>query len=833
MRQIRFLMLLGCVAIPLEARAQFPDPFPQAFDDLIRKDQIDTDKILTAEVNRTREEIAAFNREIAAARARYFNEYPNGPGFQAAASDFGRHLWNKDFRHLTYALLAAPDTVPGVLARGMMQNGTIDGGILRAARRHFDRWAEAVQKRFPVSRNPLIALSPDRFIDALAASQGEYRDYAAVRDLAEFEAAGREPGWITDTGSYITTLYFRDANMPAPVARQEYERLVSLFGEPAVHLIGERVRRVAKKDGDVADLTALNVTPRVVSYNAQDERLARAPLPKGVALTHDSSPLEVFRALLGAGDPKRFLITSIAARADTLSRANEVYTMMVAAYGEASVLRAARTVMEATMFRDGRIQDPHHPENEFGDPFSAFEVVLYRTNDPNGYARAAIAVETNTASEAAILDGVAQLAAVRGEAALIAAARDVISHLGRNTRVMSNAHRDLWQRMIPGRQARQALRELIEGKLTLGETATVTVMNPEYLAWSAFEPGARVTFTNTRRSMTSAARGIGTPRGAAAPVERARPTTQESRTLETTTASAATILRDERPASRLADVPAQVHRDELKRTFFSVILGSREPLSETTGSEQCDAAGRMLTCYWVRRVYPGLRGGQESRTVWLSDEIPGGIVRTSHEIEQNDRLQISEAQLTSVQGVRTPDALSLIQALRGVFTGSANAAAAGARAQSAAASTGAAVTSPQTRTLDRAPAARASSPTSAVTPALTAIAPGTRMVLRLLDAVGPRTRGGDVIRMALETALDINGQRVPAGAVVSFKYGIGQDRRDRRQTRTFLFPVSLAVGIHTIPIANVEPAPGSVPIEVGRGQSLTLAAGTMLTLIVR
>ena len=98
--------------------------------------------------------------------------------------------------------------------------------------------------------------------------------------------------------------------------------------------------------------------------------------------------------------------------------------------------------------------------------------------------------------------------------------------------------------------------------------------------------------------------------------------------------------------------PARVRQEQAADPFFAAeILGDRVPANETAGRESCDAGGASVPCRWVRREYPGLRGGQEILTLWFSDLVPGGIVRKRMENipARGSERTVSDSRVTNCQ----------------------------------------------------------------------------------------------------------------------------------------------------------------------------------------
>ena len=135
------------------------------------------------------------------------------------------------------------------------------------------------------------------------------QQYRLDRDFAEFDAAGREPAWITDTPSYVASIFLRYAPMDMATARREYEAMGRLLGAPHVDAVAGRLRKASKKDGQLVDLSSLGLTMTVsdISNSADQLRRARQPLPRNTGLLWSHTPLTALRVMAGVAstDPKK------------------------------------------------------------------------------------------------------------------------------------------------------------------------------------------------------------------------------------------------------------------------------------------------------------------------------------------------------------------------------------------------------------------------------------------------------------------------------------------------------------------------------------------------
>jgi hypothetical protein len=829
MRRVCLITVATCLALPTSARAQFGDPVGVHDFRNMLKEQSDLNSIHEGLVQYGAD-TRKYTEEMAELRKRFWSEYPNGPRVAEVAREFNEKLWIKDLAFLIVgALPEGTRTVRSALVTRLLS--LLDGGIPPTARLRFNVWATAVRERLGATGDkPLYFPNPLRVLEAIAATEAQYEQYRIDRDFAEFDAAGREPAWITDTPSYVASLYFRYGRLDIEAARREYDAAVSIFGESHVSRLADRVRKAPKKEGLLTSVEPLGLVMAApgMTRTAEELRRAKKPLPGNVGLVGGHSPLQAFHTLLGAGaeDPKVFLLAHIDKDAHDGGWQGVLreYGRWADAYGEAAVLAAATAVLKAPRFLDGTVQDPADPDTDYMNPFMAFEMVVSRTNNPAAFVRAAIAFERGADTPARRTARYAELSAVRGEAALLEAARHAVALHASDARDRSREQNRMLGRLrLRGGKAAEALLELAAGTAPATPITTSSLApNPIYQAWASFEPGASVTMDTTVKSLTPAPVGGNRPGQAAAPIERTVSNHADRRRLDSVTETAATVewssanTTRQSPLDKVLTLPARVRPEEADDAFFAAeVPGDRVPTIETTGQESCAAGGSSVPCRWVRRVYPGLRDGQEVVTLWFSDLVPGGIARALKEsLPPPGRPQIvSDSRVTSFSGRRRADE----PPVAGIPAGTA-------------------APSPPLSAADRAtvrerPPAAVRPPTGS---ALTAVPSGTVLVLKLLNGVDARTRSGAFVRAALQEPLLVDGKEAAAaGTIFVFRYRIAADRRDRRQLAYELEPHSLEIGARRVPVASVTPGAATPSLE-GRGQDfLVLPAGTVLTVAVR
>ena len=156
---------------------------------------------------------AQFNAQIAAARRRFFAEYPNGKDFAQAEKEFAELLWGKDLYFMSMSLSTgfddtSPNSISSVLGKmDAVTGGTMDNGISNSARAMFGRWVHAIRGdlgaesyRAQLRRLP----SASQVVAAIEANEDAYSAYKKDRDDAEFEAQCRaRPGpYCVHPGGY-------------------------------------------------------------------------------------------------------------------------------------------------------------------------------------------------------------------------------------------------------------------------------------------------------------------------------------------------------------------------------------------------------------------------------------------------------------------------------------------------------------------------------------------------------------------------------------------------------------------------------------------------------
>jgi hypothetical protein len=133
------------------------------------------------------EEVQKFNREISAARLRFFSGCSAGVRDAEAEAEFAKLLFGKDLYYLS--LFAYEGVTPAAEARvkgmGTLTGGSLDGGITSLG--FFAPWVAAVRKEMqaPAEGTFWIA-NPMAMASALKQTSAQYAEYTYYRDRREF-----------------------------------------------------------------------------------------------------------------------------------------------------------------------------------------------------------------------------------------------------------------------------------------------------------------------------------------------------------------------------------------------------------------------------------------------------------------------------------------------------------------------------------------------------------------------------------------------------------------------------------------------------------------------
>jgi hypothetical protein len=187
---------------------------------------------------------AAANAQFAAARRRFFTNYPNGRDFAQADKEFASLLWEKDLYFLWISLPTGfGDNSPNSFAQVMGQldkltGGTLDNGIPGDAGFEYGRWVTGIRQSLGAKsyRAPIRQPSAAQLAVALKDNEDLYLRYKKARDEAEFEMQCRaRPGPYCGGGQSRGHSKAGDMAMAARIADYYLDHYAQDFrGEPAV-----------------------------------------------------------------------------------------------------------------------------------------------------------------------------------------------------------------------------------------------------------------------------------------------------------------------------------------------------------------------------------------------------------------------------------------------------------------------------------------------------------------------------------------------------------------------------------------------------------------------
>jgi hypothetical protein len=347
-----------------------------------------------------REQILAFNQQIAGARARFWETYPDKPGAALAAQQFANLLREKD----AYSLAV-------VLSGGMLDLGGVgvqmDEGIRQSAGPEFEALVAAARSR--VGGSDMMGWMRS-ILGAIDANPKEYHEYVLERDWWEFDHVHRIPTGFEKPETYGLYLYHRFAKLPEERAVASYDKMQEVLGKQLVYDAAKKVMEAPKTDHGILVVTA----PRPVKIGPGGAEVDddAVPMPEGVIGVY-SNPLVAMEVLATQGDDRRYLIFLFKGQyyrdnlrlfdvSNKWSFAATVYDRLKIAFGEQELLQAAHAVRVAKKrMTSGDVMDPKAIGSTRIDPFTAFEDILAR-KDPRGYVRSALIFNQKLDSPAAV-----------------------------------------------------------------------------------------------------------------------------------------------------------------------------------------------------------------------------------------------------------------------------------------------------------------------------------------------------------------------------------------------------------------------------------------------
>lgn len=350
-----------------------------------------------------------FRQKMFLARKQFWATYPSQSGRAEAEFNFSRLLEQKDLYYLAeiFQIWGKNDNHMDVSL-----GKKIDGGIPEEAVQAFQLWASAVWDVAKKTAKPGEDISRSQSV-VLGAMQSPYVsdfywDYKVRRDLIEFEAVRRDPEWASTPKGSVVYLIMRGEKKTPLELEEIYRALADVLGEEAVIDTARKLRAAYKPDGTL-DYKALKIKvyesgslknhPHGGQYRVANEE----SVPSGFVWYGGGTIVDVFKTLLAAGEGARYIMgLRVLAISEQKQRGEQsywdwkdarvFYNQVVQAYGEKTVLDVADKVRFAVKRLDnGKIKDP----SEFGmkEARNPYEILYDRLamQDPAGYVRLMVA----------------------------------------------------------------------------------------------------------------------------------------------------------------------------------------------------------------------------------------------------------------------------------------------------------------------------------------------------------------------------------------------------------------------------------------------------------
>ncbi len=594
---------------------------------------------------------AEFNRDITAARAKFWATYPDKPGFEAARDKFVEMLRTKDMYFLILRSMAAignsaggakVNTADYSKLGDLYVGGTpLDNGISRPSDPEFTDWADTFAKNLQANGGVFTLQAPANAYKALAQSEKEYERYILARDWGEFDLLNRIPVGYEAPRNYAAMLYFRFGHVPQQTGFDIVTSMVKTLGADVVDSASNQVKAAPKEhDGTLKVTVAEPVRIGPGGTKLPDDTI---PMPSQV-IGFYVGQLRAFEELATRGDDRRYLLGLIGGNTSTpgekssyvgkWDRAAKAYDRYVFAFGEPEVLGAARKVRTAVKrMTDLYVMDPQALGSTRMAPYAAFEDVLTR-QDPRGYVRSMLAFAKNANSKADVDAAYRDFMAGKTEAAVIETAAKMAAY-----------------RPEPALDL-ETLTKAVNGTISVDKPVQTMVDDWQYTAWKGFSPGAQSTYIS---------RGLVPDRPGSANLVPGHVDGRATFKLQSINEDQARLWLTE-IAYNYPDYRATPPHDT------EIAYASKHPapkpnpsVSPTveSGQETLTVGGRQLASRWQSVSTP--RGGCTSTTkVWLSDEVPGGVVRKLQSMEcapagrGRSMGRNTETILESFQGARQP-----------------------------------------------------------------------------------------------------------------------------------------------------------------------------------
>jgi len=648
---------------------------------------------------------ADLSRSIAAARARFWKAFPNGPGFEAAQAAFLGELTQKDLFYLMFSLIqgvhgdaqkylnaievtADPLLLDPATPRDINQfPSNVDGGIRRFAFPLYVQWVKALRRSEGRDKDGAWA-QPQIMAEAVVDKSHWRRAYEDSRNWAEFLASGLDISKYVTPQVYMVNQMESDVafvlarskpdDLPDPKAASLdlYNFFVKTFGEKQVVAAATAVLHSPKnsvgglaKRADVV-IGAYQPAPSPNPYLLFLTQATNTPRNYAIALCMDQN------ALLLSGHATETLNSK-----EEWAKAASVYGQLVTRFGEPAVLSAAARLKDVpkddrggprgdpeakgaiywftALLKDPKTPLPDMPEflTSSYDPRWMGKVVDVRGTvsrvdlDTNGSPHyATIHFKESKNDRFTVFTPNPEILQAYGQnfAGLIGKPVEIWGQVqdwreGSGIRFLLSKQ---FKVLVPGELAN--FRESAPEWMKLPLAANASVDSPEYLAWKKFPPGSKVVYETDL-------------------LHEYKPGTNQytktkiatiTLTLESIDAERAIVQAEETVSGKTAGRNGPDTTSANQKIIKAKQAAPAAPVDDsnfvkTKGEEMLVINGKSIATKWECVTRAG--DPMTFTKTWTSDEVPGGLVRTqqqSHTLITNETYRnISQTLYAPVEGV--------------------------------------------------------------------------------------------------------------------------------------------------------------------------------------
>ena len=594
---------------------------------------------------------ADFEQRLADARARFWATYPDKPGAEKAQNDFANYLRAKDLSILRDYLAASALTdetgrrssTDAMKAFTTLSVGRpIDGGIRQSAMPDFEAWANAVRAKVfeghtsnstddEFMRGFLSAGVTPSFFKALDSTDKLYKAYLIPRDWWEFDNAKRLPAGFDSPDAYGMLLYYRWEKIPMPQAGNVYQTFARLVGPDAARAAAKQVHDAPK---DAQGLLVVTAKPPVkTGPGGSQVPDYDVPMPDAVIGTW-ASPVTAMEILATRGNARTYLLFLLREQNENGTRvdratqwtfAETAYNRLKLAFGEPAVLDAAERVRTAKKrMTSNTVINQEAIGATRNAPTEAFEDILAR-KDPAGFVKIALLFSGNIDSAAALDSVYRKFVADHGESNVLTAAR----------------------RLAAGKPYffYNGGKGALENEMSLPTSSTMppaaTGDSPTYLAWRDFSPGAKATYVDLKP-------------GTVEPIA-ANVLDRQTYHLRSVSGNDARVW----VTQVVYDPNGTPHPPRDSEEVYPAKAAPVTPVK--TGSDTLTIKGKPMATQWEQTQNQS-RGCTVTKTIWRSDDVPGGVVRDRTDTACPGRTFAQDKWLESYEGARTRPAALVMPA---------------------------------------------------------------------------------------------------------------------------------------------------------------------------